>query len=1194
MSVKFILGRAGAGKTHACLEQIRNELRQAPIGAPLILLTPEQASFQMEYELLQQGELKGMLRAQALSFRRLAFRIMQETGGIALVPIRETGKQMLLYKLVHRMSQELQLFRGGELQSGFIERLHSMLTEWKRYGVTAEQIAGLAGEFGDKEGRSELLGKKLHDLSLLYRMMEQELADKYVDAEDYLSLLVQGLPHAAAMKGSKLWVDGFHGMTPTEYEALAALISYCDEVTIALTLDRHYAPDEPLDELNLFYQTAETYQAITRLAMQQGIAVEQPLLLDGALPRFTGSPELAFIEANFGKRKQFVRISKDSAALHEPPESGAAAVGADTDVGAAKATVIPPQADAVTFHAAANRRAEVEALARELLLQVREHGYRWRDMAIMVRNVGSYSDYIELIFKQYQIPVFMDQKQKTLYHPFIEFIRAALETTIHGWQYDAVFRLVKTEMLYPYDGSMPREWFDLLENYVLAAGINRWKWKDERSWRPLATVSLDEEEETAYFISDQAKEQLAIALAARGMIVPPLEKFGDRLNAASNVREMCIALYELLENTNAAYRLEQWSIKEQARGNVLMARTHRQLWANVMSLLDEMVELAGDEYVAPDMFMGMLEAGLDALQLAAIPPSLDGIVVGTMERSRLANVKALFVLGVSDGVLPMVMSEDGILSEDEREQLQAQGVQLAPSARRKLLDERFVIYQVLTRPSERLWLSYPLADEEGKGILPSEVIRQLRYQFPQLRLHTTAVEPKLQMDISEQRSFLAHPNTAMTYLIAMLRQWQAGAELPMLWWDLYNWYAARSQYHPKLQALLSSLDYDNIEQPLKLETARGLYGANMRMSVSRVERFVSCPFQHFSIYGLRLKERKQYKLAAPDMGQLFHAALGKLASQLGTGWGRMSHDKVQAHATAIVDELIPRLQSEILLSSERFKYIARKLKEIVLQAAVILGEHAARAEFNPVGTEVDFGPQGAMPGLKLKLDNGSMLEIVGRIDRVDAATTDDGLLLRVMDYKSSSKALQLAEVVEGLSLQMLTYLDVLLTHGEAWLGKKVSPAGVLYFHVHNPLLQVSNGISQDEANERMLKKFKMKGLLTADTTVVRMMDTELESGYSQIIPVAVKKDDSFYSNASVVSHEQWEQLRGFVRGKIKHIGEQIGEGVVSIEPYQLGDRTPCQFCDYKAVCQFDLALEGNHYRKLSKSEDDQIWQQLRE
>jgi len=1162
MSIKFILGRAGSGKTSACLEQIRQELRSAPIGAPLVLLTPEQASFQMEYELLTQSELKGMLRAQALSFRRLAFRVMQETGGTALVPITDTGKQMLLYKLVHRYAEELQLFHSSELQAGFIERLNSMLTEWKRYGISAEDITAYADQIAPSQKQGGMLQKKLHDLGLLYTMMERELANKYVDAEDYLSMLVSGLSEAQSMKGCKLWVDGFHGLTPTEYEALGALIAHCDEITIALTLDRHYEADEPLDELNLFYQTAETYQTILQLADHYGIEVEAPLILESSNGRFSNNRELAFIEQHYGKRKRY--------------------------------EAAPEEASSVTLNAAANRRVEVEGLARELLKQVRKQGYRWRDIAILVRNLASYSDYIELIFKQYEIPVFMDQKQKTLYHPFVEFIRAALETTVHGWQYDAVFRLIKTEMLFPHDGSMPREWFDILENYVLATGINGWKWLDERTWRPMAQVSLDEEEDTAYRVTDQAKEQLSICLAARNIVVPPLEAFGKKLQSAVSVKEMCIALYELLDITGAAERLETWSIKEQERGNLLMARTHRQLWSNVMSLLDELVELAGEELVTPALFMGMLEAGLDALSLASIPPSLDGVVVGTMERSRLANVKSVFVLGVSDGVLPMRMNEDGMLSEDEREQLQEQGVRMAPSARRKLLDERFVIYQMLTKASERLSLSYPLADEEGKGMLPSEVIRQLRYQLPHIAMSSTSVEPKLEMSIAEQRQFLAHPKTALTYLISMLRQWQSGEELPELWWDLFNWYAARPEYYPKLQSLLLSLDYNNVEQPLTLETAMGLYGANMRMSVSRVERFVSCPFQHFSIYGLRLKERKQYKLDAPDMGQLFHAALGKLANQLGASWGRLSQQKVKQHVDGIVEELIPRLQSEILLSSERFRYIARKLKEIIMQAAVILGEHAARAEFHPVGAEIDFGPKGVMPGLKLELDNGHMIEIVGRIDRVDAASTDDGLLLRVMDYKSSSKSLKLEEVVEGLSLQMLTYLDVLMTHGEGWLKQKVSPAGVLYFHVHNPLLQVKNGISDDEASALMLKRYKMKGLLTADTTAVRMMDTELESGYSQIIPVALKKDDSFYAGASVVSYDQWEQLGSFIRAKIKRTGEQIQEGCVSIEPYQQGDRTPCQYCEYKAVCQFDATLEGNQYRKLSKKAEQDVWQQLGE
>lgn len=1169
MAVKFVLGRSGSGKTQYCLEQIRSELRQAPIGPPLILLTPEQATFQMEYQLLMDSELNGMLRAQAMSFRRLAFRVMQETGGTALIPITDTGKHMLLYKLVHRLHDELQLFKNSEEQAGFIERVADMLTEWKRYGVHAEQVKQLADEVGPQH--SQQLQKKLHDLALLYKAMERELEHKYVDSEDYLHFMESNIANAVSLTGCKVWVDGFFGFTPTEYAALGSLMAASADVTIALTLPRAYEADEEINELELFHQTAETYQIILQLAQQHGCEVEAPFIAeDDKTSRFAQRAELAFLEKNYGVRQRYIALSDErSASLGEKQA-------------------------AITITAAANRRAEVEALAKHMLQQVHEHQYRWQDFAVLIRNMDGYADYLEYVMRDYEIPIFMDQKQKTLYHPLVEFISSALETIVHGWQYDAIFRAVKTELLFPFDDTIPREWFDILENYVLASGINGWKWKDAKYWNPQATVSLDEEDENAYIITENAQRELEIALAARMTIVPPLEKLAAQLESAANVKEMCVALYELLIDIRAADRLERWSWEAEASGELLKGKMHRQLWDNVMKLLEELVELAGEERISLELFVGMVDAGLSSLKLASIPPSIDQVVIGSMERTRLANVKICYILGASDGIMPMKVQEDGILSEADRDVLTNNGLAMAPSARRRLLDERFLIYTTLTTPSDHLWLSYPLADEEGKKLLPSEIIRTLLWQFPELRVQSHPLEPQLGMTTEEQREYIAHPNRSLTYLIAKLRQWKQGEQLDPIWWDLYNWFALRPVYEQKLTTLLRSLQFDNIELPLQLETARGLYGDKMMMSVSRVERFVSCPFQHFSIYGLRLKERKQYRLAAPDMGQLFHAALGKLANEIGDRWGRSSASEIKQEAALIVDQLVPRLQSQILLSSERFKYIARKLKEIVMQTAAILGEHAARGQFTPLGTEIDFGPRGTLPSLKITLDNGSVMEIIGRIDRLDGAKTDEGLLLRVLDYKSSATGLRLDDLVHGLSLQMLAYMDVLLTHGEAWLKEKITPAGVLYFHVHNPFIAVKNEVSKYEADELMLKKYKMKGLLTADTTIVRMMDNELETGYSQILPVAVKKDDSFYSNASVISMEEWNILRQYVRNKMKQIGEQIQDGVVSIEPYQLGDRTPCQYCDYRSVCQFDSAFDGNQYRRLDRHDGDELWKVLKE
>ncbi|MHA6483719.1 helicase-exonuclease AddAB subunit AddB [Paenibacillus sp. strain BS8-2] len=1167
MPLQFVIGRSGSGKTGYCIEAIRAQLRQKPDGPPLVMLVPEQATFQSEYAMLKDSGITGTMRAQALSFRRLAFRVMQETGGTALVPISDTGKHMLLYKIVHREAGRLRLFGSGADQPGFIDRLAELLTEWKRYGVSAGAVEGQAGN----ETNSSMLDRKLHDLALIYDGLENELAGRYMDAEAYLSYLHEGYRHATTMTGTQIWVDGFHGFTPMEFQALSALISSSELVTVALTLDQEYALGESPHELNLFHPTAETYLTLLKLADEAGVEVLPTINLNsGAVvsERFKASPRLGHLERYYGGRRTVYKAS-ESESESETIED-------------------------LSLHAAPSRRAEVEAVARDMLRKARVEGLRWRDMAVMVRNAEEYADYVSLVFADYEIPYFVDQKEKALHHPLVEFIRSALETVLHGWRYDAVFRCLKTEMLFPVDRSIPREWFDRLENYALAAGIDGWKWLDRKSWKPQMPVSLDEDS-VIETVSASAQREFDIVMAAREAAVPHLRRFAEQLSQSETVAGMAESLYHLLDRTDAADRLEMWSGDDLAAGRTQRARSHRQLWDNVMGLLDQLVELAGNEKVSPELFAGMVETGLDSLTLAAVPPALDQVLVGSMDRTRSRGIAVNYVLGVNEGVVPMRTKEDGLLSEAERDILTSAGLSMAPSAKRRLLDERYMAYNALTTPSKHLWISWTTADDEGKSLLPSELIRQVQGMFPGILIHDQPAEPSIALSPQEQKSFLVHPLRTLSYLVVALRQsQQQGVVLEPYWLDAYNWYAARPEWQSKLALLASSLQYRNDEADLPEVLARELYGARMQVSVSRMERFVSCPFQHFAIHGLKLRERKLYKLAAPDIGQLFHAALSSLASKLGGGWGGMNKAAIKSAASDTVDELAPKLQSSILLSSGRFAFVARKLKEIVSQAAIILGEHARRAEFQPIGLEIDFGPGGKLPPMVLQLPGGAEMEVVGRIDRVDAAETEGGLLLRVMDYKSSATSLKLEEVAHGLSLQMLTYMDVLVTYSQEWLGQKASPAGVLYFHVHNPVMSLSNRTTEQDASDLLLKRYKTKGLLSANAEVIRLMDGNLEQGYSELLPVALKKDGSFYSSSSVVTDDQWSTLRRSVRRTITRIGHSIQQGDVSIEPYRLGDQTPCQYCDYKPVCQFDPLVSGNDYRKLPISTDEEAWRRIEE
>lgn len=1186
MTVNFLIGRSGSGKTTTIWETVSSRLKTEPLGAPIIILVPEQGSFGAERGLLAAGNVKGSIRAQTLSFSRLAYRVKQETGGSASLPISEEGKKMLIYKIVNRRKEELKLFGASSDRPGFVERLSDLHTELKRCCLGAGDLEEQLGRMRDALGGSPILAGKLEDLHLVFTELEQEMSQLYMDQEDRLAELAEHIQDSSYIRGAEIWVDGFHGFTNQEFIVLRELMQYASGVTIALTLDRIYPEGQAPHELELFHPAAVTYIKLRGMAEEMGLTVWDQLLAPPVLPRFKDSPALAHLERGFQRRLRW---------------NGAA--------GQAE--------EAVSIRAAASRRTEVEGVLREMLSLARDSGAKYGEMAVFMRNMSDYEPLIAPLFQDFGVPFFLDQKLNELHHPLVEFIRSALDVVRRRWRYEDVFRCVKTELLLPLDGSITRANMDELENYVLACGIHGYRWTDGRSWKGIPRLSLEGSEAV-----DEA--MLARMEACRSAITGPLQAFEQRVKASRSALELCRAVYLLLEDTEAARKLERMGAESLEQGRPEAAREHNQLWGAVLDLLDQIAEMMGKERMEFELFAGVLETGLAELKMGLVPPALDQVLVGTMDRTRVSGVKYAFLLGFNEGVVPAQFKEDGILSEGERLLLENAGMELAPGSSRKLLDERFLIYNALTTASRKLWISYATADDEGKALLPSEIIRQLQGMFPEgldekylsgFPQGGEAAEDSMSAQTEAvHMNFIGHPEQTLRMLMLQLRQWRQGVEIPRLWWDVYNWFAAdghadkpvntqaaadgQAEVSMKLQLerLLGSLFYRNEGIRLKRETSLRLYGGStLRGSVSRMEKFVACSFSHFASYGLRLKERQLYKLQAPDIGQLFHAALSQMAQRLqkeGRSWGSMTAEECRREAGETVDRLSPLLQGEILMSSKRYSYISRKLKNIVGRASVILGEHSRRGSFEPVGLELDFGPGKDLPPLRITLPNGCVMEVVGRIDRVDMAEGEQGILLRVIDYKSSQKDLKLHEVYYGLSLQMLTYLDVLLTYSEQWLGQAALPAGALYFHVHDPLLTSANGMNREQAEQELMKRFKMKGLLTADREVVSLMDTTLDKGYSSIVPVALKSDGSFYSSASVATPEQWGQLLSSVRSTISDIGTRITEGDVAIQPYRIQQETACTFCSFRPVCQFDEAVEGNGYNNLSKPGKDVIWDLL--
>ena len=1174
MTMRLLIGRAGSGKTTLCLQEIEEELYRRQDGPSLIYLVPEQAAFQSEYALASLPGLGGTIRAQVLSFRRLAWRVLQETGGGRRLFIDDTGKGMVLRKVLERHKPLLEIFRDAGDKPGFMQDLVHLYNELRRNRISIYQLKETWERETEKHSGGGLLGKKLRDVALIMEEAEQELCAHYVDAEDTLLMLALKLPQSKFTRDALLWVDGFYGFTQLEFFVLESFLQHAREMTISLCLDRYYNLGEKVDELNPFYNSAVTCEHLQQLAAARGVATTKLVLSqdDNAYrPRFKNNPHLAHLEQQLHSYPTIPFSGKHSLSLP------------------------------LRLVAAQGRRSEVEAVAREIIKLVRDEHYRYREIAVVAHNLEQYADLIVPVFDDYNIPLFLDQKRTILHHPLVEFIRSALEVVNGNWRPEAVFRCIKSGFLFPAGGDKKQlqEWRDLaamLENYVLAYGIRKAHWQDEQKWKYMRRDTLEEEDPGLSTNEAAFLEQID---KARRFLSGPLLQFQKKYGTASLVGERVKALYELLETVSAGEQLHLAAEQARERGEPEKSREQEQVYQGIIALMDQLVEITGEENVTPALFARVIDSGLAALRLGHVPPSLDQVLAGNLERTRSGNLRALFLLGANDGVLPSRPTGEAIFTDQERDTLEARGFPLSPGPQRRLLDEEFLIYIALTQAKDYLWISYSLADEEGKALLPALLVSRLQEMFPGLREEIPVIDTEeAYSNVATTNNefgaanallpFVIHPRQTLSHLAVQLGRWKEGAVLHPLWWEVYNWYVCGGGNKEEARRLLAGLFYENTETTLTGQTSCDLYGSPLQASASRLERFRFCPFSHFAAYGLRLQPRVQYGLEALDTGRFFHVALRNVACVLQKQqryWGDCEQEELLQIVSAEVTRLLPRVQQEILLSSRRYLHLAKKIKETVGRAVLYLAEHDRRSDFKPIAVEIAFAKDGELPPLHLMLEDGTSVNVVGRIDRLDVACSDTGsIYLRIIDYKSGTADLNLVEVLHGLSLQLLIYLDAALTHAAMLLQLRelsVYPAGIFYFRVYDPLLRSSGPLTPDEFETEMLKLFKLKGKLLADPAVVKLMDKELNSGYSNVIPAGMNKEGELYRNVkSLLTAEQFEQLRNQIRCIVADTAAEIMQGSLRISPFKLGRKKACTFCPFKAVCQFDLILKENNFRLL--------------
>lgn len=1155
MSLRLITGRASVGKSKFMRHEVVDASTIDPLGAPIIFIVPDQMSYSTEYALSTTSQANGIIRTQVTSFKRLAWRILQETGGISRQEISGFGYRMLIRRLLEEHKDEFTLFKQAANKRGFTDQMDMLLKEFTRYCLDCNTLNSLEESLKQVDA-PRTLQDKAHDLSVLLRAMEERLGTAYVDSEGYYALLSKQIHQSEIIAEADIYVDGFVTMTTREYEILGELMKHAKRVTISLPLDDE--SQDLMDDQSLFHGAAKTAERLKEMARDSSVAIETSVHLD-ANERFLND-EIKLIEEH----------------LHSYP--------APTNEGHHHVKIIESD----------SRRAEIQAVARHITKLVRDEQMRYQDIAVLYRQPEVFDDLIETTFAQYDIPVFINRKKAMLHHPLIEFSRSVFEAVLSEYQYEPMFRAIKTDLFFPLQANKEiwRERADRLENFVLAQGIYGDRWTDERRWLVKKYRGLEFHSKVQ---TDEERAIQADITAVRELVLTPLQAFAKNLETCGTGSEVAQALFELVESVQVFEKLQVLKDDENEQGHLLLASEHDQAWAQWVDVLDQFVMMFGDEKLTVKESLRLLEEGFDTLEFSRIPPSLDQVTVATVDLSRLSNIRAAFVIGVNDGVFPKRVEQEGLLSDTEREWFMQIGFELAPTSKMRLMDETYMAYRAVTTASEKLFVSYSLADEEGKALLPSTYIKRLYQLLPNLEVELAVIDPAVLKHSASE--YIQHPRATLPYIATKLKQASVEGNLEEDWRAVAAYYEHDPFWQSIFDRVVHPLTNPTKAQRLTPETTNALYGDSFTSSVSRVEKYYSCPFAHFATYGLRLEERGEYRLEAPAIGDLFHAALKWIADEtkrLGISWAQLSTAQAWELARQAVEEISPYFVHQILLSTRRYQYIQRKLVQILQRTMTTLKDHASVSTFVPIAIEAGFGPGEELPTLEIPLKNGHAMKMRGRIDRVDAAMVEGKPFIRIVDYKSSAKGLDLNDVYYGISLQMLTYLDVAVTNSAIWLGEQADPAGVLYVHVHNPMLKMTKELSEMDLAEEVFKKYKMRGLLIDDATVLSEMDTEI-SGTSKVIPARINKDGSISKSLSkVVSPQDMSNLRTFVRGKHQQAGDGMLAGDTRVLPYRMKDKTACDYCSFRSVCQFDPTDPDQQYRKLTVGTPEEITQRINE
>lgn len=1130
MGIRFIFGRAGSGKSYYCLNQIKKKLNNDK-NNKLILLVPDQYTFQTEKKLLENIGEKALLRAEVLSFKRMATRVFDKCGGRAINVIEDSGKNMLIYKLLKDKGEELQYFNRISKQQGFVGIVSKSITEFKKYNISEEILREKELQIDNKD-----LREKVNDLLSIYATFNENLHKGYIDSEDILSILAQKLKMCELYSDAEIWVDEFTTFTPQQLEVLKILAKQCKNINITLCSDGEVGFTE--GETDIFDVIKNMENRLLKMMQENNISYKEPVNLNKKnIYRFKDSKELGHIEKYFFNFP--FKIYKD-------------------------------KCKDIRLYKANNNYSEIEWVAQDILRLVRDKGYRYKDIAVVCREINSYDKITSVIFNEYNIPYFLDKKREILSNPLVVLIISSLEILITNWSYESVFKYVKSGLI-----TLESEFIDKLENYILANGIKGYKWTRD------LLASQDEE---------LTKEDIEI-FEYMEEIRRPIINLYNKIKGDVTVRKYCTALYEFLLEINAFDTMDKWLEDFSDKGMQDKIKEYTQVPSIVMDMLDQAVEVLGDEKVDLKTFSKILVSGFEEKEIGVIPMALDQVNIGDIARIKGRDVKALYIVGANDGVLPSANKDEGILSDEDRIELKSMGIELASDTRSRVFEEQFMVYTALTIPSNYLMITYPMADFEGKSLRPSIIIPRLKKILPRLKEESEIFNSNL---FNDKYHNITAPTPTFNELIEALRREYEKEEIEPYWVETFKWFEENEEFKDRTKIIFNGLNYTNLVEKIPREKIKRLYSnenGRLMFSVSRIEKYAQCPFSYYVQYGLKAKDRKVYEFTAPDLGSFMHDILDQFTNKIRKDhilWGDLTKERCSEIVNELVNNKLKNETNSILNSNKKYQYFSERFKKTITKSVTVISEQMRKGEFDIFKSEFDFGDFKDSDPIKLELPSKETVYLKGRVDRIDKVDLNGETYIRIVDYKSGSKNFDLNELYYGLQIQLLVYLDAILKNSDQILKTQCMPGGILYFKIDNPIIKSKKALTEEEIQVEVLKKLKMDGLLLKNVELVKAMDKDMET-YSLIIPAAFKKDGDFTSTSSVVTEGQFELLRKYVNDKMIEICEEMLSGEVKIEPCKSSKVTYCDYCDYSAICQFDTSIRDNKYKIILKKKKEDLW-----